>query len=169
MVCIIILTCAIVITKVDYNIFWIFGLINSAESNYPIFFYPKRKSFICKKSPINEHFSQSLLFDQIYVFDPVPDANISTFRPLDQAVNSNIRYNGNGYLPCNGFVPCQVNTTSVPCRHFLTSFIIGENRCCNTNLLQPDQLSPAQLEERMEDAGPCHNYKGQGANPEGCW
>ena len=27
---------------------------------------------------------------------------------LNQKVDSNIRYNGNGYLPCNGFVPCQV-------------------------------------------------------------
>ena len=40
--------------------------------------------------------------------DPVIDPNISTFRPLDQKIGSNIRYNGNGYLPCNGFVPCQV-------------------------------------------------------------
>ena len=72
------------------------------------------------------------------MFDPVPDANISTFRPLDQAyyyyyyyhdfmhllnqaVNSNIRYNGNGYLPCNGFVPCQVFT-------LLVSFLILQ-RC----------------------------------------
>ena len=29
---------------------------------------------------------------------------------LNQKVDSNIRYNGNGYLPCNGFVPCQVIT-----------------------------------------------------------
>ena len=34
---------------------------------------------------------------------------------LNQAVNSNIRYNGNGYLPCNGFVPCQVIILSFPC------------------------------------------------------
>ena len=33
---------------------------------------------------------------------------------LNQAVNSNIRYNGNGYLPCNGFVPCQVITSFAP-------------------------------------------------------
>ena len=28
--------------------------------------------------------------------DPVIDPNISTFRPLDQKIGSNIRYNGNG-------------------------------------------------------------------------
>ena len=82
----------------------------------------------------------AIVITKIYVFDPVPNPNISTFRPLDQKVDSNIRYNGNGYLPCNGFVPCQ-----------------------------PAQLSPRQLEARMEDAGPCHNYKGQGADPSGCW
>ena len=48
------------------------------------------------------------LYLKIYVFDPVPDPNITTFRPLDQMTGSNIRYNGNGYLPCNGYVPCQV-------------------------------------------------------------
>ena len=26
-----------------------------------------------------------------------------------------------------------------------------------------------QLEERMDEAEPCHNYKGKGAGPEGCW
>ncbi len=68
-------------------------------------------------------FHNPYFFYQIYVFDPVPDPNISTFRPLDQAVNSNIRYNGNGYLPCNGFVPCQVVTPFI-CPPFL---IIEEN------------------------------------------
>jgi len=81
-----------------------------------------------------------IVVTKIYVLDPVANPNISTFRPLDQQINSNIRYNGNGYLPCNGFVPCQ-----------------------------PAQLSPAQLEERLEDAEPCHNYKDKGAGPEGCW
>jgi len=81
-----------------------------------------------------------IVVTKIYVFDPVPDPNITTFRPLDQQINSNIRYNGNGYLPCNGFVPCQ-----------------------------PDQLSPRQLAERLEDAEPCHNYNNHGAGPLGCW
>ena len=38
---------------------------------------------------------------------------------------------GNGYMPCNGYVPCQ-----------------------------PEQLRPDLLAERMEGAMPCHNYKG---------
>jgi len=82
----------------------------------------------------------AVVITKIYVMDPVIDPNISTFRPLDQKIGSNIRYNGNGYLPCNGFVPCQ-----------------------------PEQLSPSQLKERLEDAMPCHNYRGEGAGPQGCW
>ena len=105
MICILILTCVIVVTKVPH--------INQTTFSFLI---------------------------QIYVFDPEVDPNISTFRPLDQKIDSNIRYNGNGYLPCNGFVPCQ-----------------------------PEQLSPAQLEERLDDAEPCHNYRGNGAGPDGCW
>ena len=34
---------------------------------------------------------------------------------------------------------------------------------------QPDQLSPRQLAERLEDAEPCHNYNNHGAGPLGCW
>ena len=30
-----------------------------------------------------------------------------TFKPLPQVTGSNIMYNGNGFMPCNGFVPCQ--------------------------------------------------------------
>ena len=28
-----------------------------------------------------------------------------------KVVNSNMKYNGMGYLPCNGYVPCQVIMT----------------------------------------------------------
>ena len=38
---------------------------------------------------------------------------------------------GNGYMPCNGYVPCQ-----------------------------PAHLSPDLLAERMEGAMPCHDYRG---------
>ena len=31
---------------------------------------------------------------KILVIDKDPDPNISTFRPLDQMINSNIKYNG---------------------------------------------------------------------------
>ena len=106
------------------------------------------------------------------VIDPKPNPNISTFRPLDQQINSNIKYNGidkhfifiitqwraakyqlsdsstditycslgNGYMGCNGYVPCQ-----------------------------PEQLRPDLLAERIEGAMPCHNYNDQGEQPAGCW
>ena len=65
---------------------------------------------------------------------------------------------GNGYMGCNGYVPCQ-----------------------------PKQLRPDLLAERIDGAMPCHNYKGQtnkdsagaqcnsgcslggGESPAGCW
>ena len=48
---------------------------------------------------------------QVYIIDPAPNPNISTFKPVPQMINDNKKYNGNGYLPCNGFVPCQVCVT----------------------------------------------------------
>ena len=36
-----------------------------------------------------------VIFKVVFI-DEDPDPNISTFRPLDQMVGSNIRYNGNG-------------------------------------------------------------------------
>ncbi len=30
------------------------------------------------------------------------DPNVSTFTPLDQQVKSNIKYTGNGFIPCEG-------------------------------------------------------------------
>ena len=93
------------------------------------------------------------------VIDPKPNPNISTFRPLDQQINSNIKYNGikykqtlhylydllnqspgNGYMGCNGYVPCQ-----------------------------PEHLRPDLLAERIEGAMPCHNYNDEGEQPAGCW
>ena len=106
------------------------------------------------------------------VIDEKPNPNISTFRPLDQKINSNIKYNGidkhfiiiitqwraakyqlsdsptditycslgNGYMGCNGYVPCQ-----------------------------PEQLRPDLLAERIEGAMPCHNYNNRGSGPGGCW
>ena len=67
------------------------------------------------------------------MLDPVPDPNISTFRPLDQKTGSNIRYNSDGYIPCNGHVPCQIW-----------------------------HLAPELNQERIEGAMPCHNYQGGG-------
>jgi len=92
---------------------------------------------------------------KVTVIDEKPDPNISTFKPLPQQVcphltvltlipvshmNDNHLYNGPGYMACNGYVPCQ-----------------------------PVHLSPENLAERIEGAMPCHNYKGKGDGPEGCW
>jgi len=63
-----------------------------------------------------------------------------TFKPLTQNIKSREMYTGNGYLPCNGYVPCQ-----------------------------PGHLSPHELEERVRDAMPCHDFMDRGEGPEGCW
>ena len=41
------------------------------------------------------------------VVDKKLDPNATTFTPLEQEVHSNIKYIGMGYMPCNGYVPCQ--------------------------------------------------------------
>ena len=46
---------------------------------------------------------------QIYFFTPAIDLNISTFKPIIQSKNSAMKYSGPGFLPCNGFQPCQVS------------------------------------------------------------
>ena len=46
---------------------------------------------------------------KIVWFTPAENLNISTFRPLPQQKNDANKYNGFGYIPCNGFVPCQVS------------------------------------------------------------
>ena len=67
-----------------------------------------------------------------------------------------MKYIGMGYMPCNGYVPCQ-----------------------------PAPLDSEAQEERIEGAMPCHNYKGEpssaphltltdspsggGETPAGCW
>ena len=50
-----------------------------------------------------------LLSLQVMVIDKKLDENASTFRPLDQEIHSNRKYAGMGYMPCKGYVPCQVN------------------------------------------------------------
>ena len=85
------------------------------------------------------------------MIDEPPDPNISTFRPLDQQVGhlqvhctgalyrctgvlqvlQSRMYNSDGYIPCNGHVPCQIW-----------------------------HLAPELNQERIEGAMPCHNYQG---------
>ena len=36
-------------------------------------------------------------------FGPPPDPG-PTFKPVEQMIGDNKKYNGNGYIPCNGFV-----------------------------------------------------------------
>ena len=105
MVCILLLTVAIVLTKVRDNSVLCLG---------NIFLTLKERNGLIK--------TLTAPAGQIYVLDPVPDPNISTFRPLDQKTGSNIRYNSDGYIPCNGYVPCQVvcrysvNIMKIMCR-----------------------------------------------------
>merc|ERR1712013_172143 len=51
----------------------------------------------------------TIVFGKIYLFSPDIDANVSTFRPLDQSKNSAMKYSGPGFLPCNGLQPCQLD------------------------------------------------------------
>ena len=57
---------------------------------------------------------------QVSVLDEKPNLNISTFRPQGQMVNDNKKYNGFGYIPCNGYVPCQVCTMGL-----MTNLVMG--------------------------------------------
>ena len=89
--------------------------------------------------------------------------NVSTFKPLKQQVNSNDKYTDVGYIPCNGYVPCEVSSLDIStCTHEHNGH--GEKFC-----FQTDQMSPSMVEERMEGADPCHDYKDGGPGPEGCW
>ena len=85
MICILLFTVIIVLTKVSKHL----GLY-LCMSSVPLCFLP---------------------LPQVYIIDPAPNPNISTFKPVPQMINDNKKYNGNGYLPCNGFVPCQVCVT----------------------------------------------------------
>jgi len=77
---------------------------------------------------------------KVSVLDEKPNMNISTFRPQGQKINDNKKYNGFGYIPCNGYVPCQ-----------------------------PEYLPSEKLAERLDGAKPCHNYQENGDTPAGCW
>eukprot|EP00090_Calanus_glacialis_P031753 TRINITY_DN52759_c0_g1_i1.p1 TRINITY_DN52759_c0_g1~~TRINITY_DN52759_c0_g1_i1.p1 ORF type:complete len:110 (-),score=39.28 TRINITY_DN52759_c0_g1_i1:57-347(-) len=43
---------------------------------------------------------------KLLIFQPYVDPDVATFSPLDQEINSRIKYTGNGYIPCRGYVPC---------------------------------------------------------------
>ena len=112
-------------------------------------------------------------------------------------MNSNIKYTANGYLPCNGYVPCQpaqfspqqvftvkrtwnpnktYNTCQACLRYVLKMNIPGKywkyylffNPTAGRNMIIDHQLF-LQLEKRVADAEPCHNYRDNGDGPEGCW
>ena len=91
------------------------------------------------------------------VIDKKSGLNMTTFTPLEQEVipidcvtfiaktvcwqvHSNMKYIGMGYMPCNGYVPCQ-----------------------------PAHLDREKQEERLEGAMPCHNYNNRGSGAAGCW
>lgn len=43
---------------------------------------------------------------KVSIFSDKIDPNVSTFKPLDQQVKSIIKYTGNGFIPCEGYLPC---------------------------------------------------------------
>merc|ERR1719270_177113 len=45
---------------------------------------------------------------KIFIFSEQLDPNVTTFSPLEQQVKSNIKYTGNGFIPCEGYLPCNV-------------------------------------------------------------
>merc|ERR1711994_198694 len=44
---------------------------------------------------------------KVTVIDKKSGLDMTTFTPLEQEVHSNMKYIGMGYMPCNGYVPCQ--------------------------------------------------------------
>ena len=94
------------------------------------------------------------------LLDEIKSPDESTFQPLKQEVHSNIKYNGMGYMPCNGYVPCQVFSI---CYHFI------QLSCHLSYYHQPDHLDARRQRERIEGAMPCHNYQGKGDGADGCW
>ena len=54
-----------------------------------------------------------LFLIQIYYFTPAPDKQSSTFRPIQQHKSSNQKYTGFGFVPCNGYLPCQVSIEKI--------------------------------------------------------
>ena len=64
------------------------------------------------------------------VVDELVDPNLSTFTPLEQEVHSNIKYIGMGYMPCNGYVPCQVITSNLYC---VSTHLYSRPTCSQTS------------------------------------
>merc|ERR1712062_143628 len=48
----------------------------------------------------------SVVVLKVIIFSDKIDPNVSTFIPLDQQIKSKIKYTGNGFIPCEGFLPC---------------------------------------------------------------
>ena len=67
------------------------------------------------------------------VVDELVDPNLSTFTPLEQEVHSNIKYIGMGYMPCNGYVPCQVIMTRRYLYCIINSHIYSRPTCSRTS------------------------------------
>ena len=65
------------------------------------------------------------------VVDELVDPNLSTFTPLEQEVHSNIKYIGMGYMPCNGYVPCQVVTSRY--LYSVTTSLYSRPTCSQTS------------------------------------
>eukprot|EP00090_Calanus_glacialis_P002314 TRINITY_DN11723_c0_g1_i1.p1 TRINITY_DN11723_c0_g1~~TRINITY_DN11723_c0_g1_i1.p1 ORF type:complete len:105 (+),score=32.07 TRINITY_DN11723_c0_g1_i1:50-364(+) len=46
---------------------------------------------------------------KVILFQPQADDIITTFYPIPQMESSKIKYTGNGFIPCSGYVPCNHN------------------------------------------------------------
>merc|ERR1719264_1288705 len=44
---------------------------------------------------------------KVVIFQPTYDDTITTFSPVLQVKDSKIKYTGNGFIPCKGYVPCK--------------------------------------------------------------
>ena len=71
---------------------------------------------------------------QVVFIDPVPDPNISTFRPLDQRIDSNIRYNGN-----SGITGDKLDKYN----HWIQGITRDKLDTLNTRDTQHDMMSPS--------------------------
>ena len=49
-----------------------------------------------------------VMFDEAVKYMESEDG-VTTFKPLTQNKNSNQKYNGPGFIPCNGLLPCQLD------------------------------------------------------------
>ena len=71
--------------------------------------------------------------------------------------------------------PYLLSTMGMDTRHAMGMFLVRYDdsirlwKNYELVMFQPEHLRPDLLEERIAGAMPCHNYKGKGETPQGCW